>query len=88
MVAECRAIPEEWPGRSNHFLVVTLIEGGTNMVEEPTRHNYRAMDWQAICKEMAIVLGSIEAKEELDSTSEFHDLLHTLTREIQDVIKK
>jgi len=39
-------VPEEWPARSDHFPVVTAVEVGPDMVEEPTRYNYRAADCQ------------------------------------------
>src|SRR5882672_9129047 len=86
MVTECRTIPEEWPARSNHFPVVTSIEGGADPAEEPARCNYRAADWQAICEELAIALAGVEAKEELDNADEFYTLLCTLTRKIQDTL--
>jgi len=35
------------------------------MMEEPPRGNYRAIDWKAVCEEMAKLLRCIEAKEKI-----------------------
>jgi len=86
-VVKCSVMKGEWPARTDHFPIDTVMELGMSAMDEPAKHNFRAADWQVVCKEMAVALMGM-CTAEIGSIDEFHWWLHRLSRTIQDVIDK
>jgi len=78
-VMECRAVPEEWLDRTDHFPIVMEIETGLDTVITPVQHNFKATNWQVVWEEMALGLLGLEEKEEVDNKTEFYPCCHALT---------
>ena len=85
-VMSCNTMPGEWPARSGHFPITIIIKVGPELEKEPTKHNFRAADWQEVREEMAIRLDGLEAGERVENWSGFYAWLCKLTATILQVI--
>src|SRR5882672_6605922 len=60
----CNTVPEEQPARSDHMLIVTILNAAPETQMEMPRANYRAADWEAIRAELAARLEELEVQED------------------------
>jgi len=69
---KCTTMLEEWPERSNHLPIVTIIDIELEVQVEAHRPNYRATDWDEFREALAGRLLGLETGELLNSKGEFH----------------
>src|SRR5882724_7795315 len=82
----CNTIPGEWPPRSDHIPVITVISAAPEVHIEAPRPNFMAADWEEVREEMALKLEDLEVDENICTKAEFDTQLNQLMQVITEVI--
>jgi len=78
-VLECKTAPEEWPARTDHMPVITMLDMGPGRHEESPKPNFKAADWDKVQKEMSKKLKSLSSADNISNKDGFYRRLNILT---------
>ena len=77
---------DEHPARTNHIPIISHLDISIETHKKPPRPNFRATNWKEFKKVLAMKLEGLDAREDINSESEFFSHMDKLTCSVTEVI--
>jgi ribonuclease HI/exonuclease III len=85
-VTECNTQPKERPAKTDHYPILTKIDIQPRRAHQPTRLDFRSVDWEEFEEALEEKLQKLPPPEEIETHEQFNRVLNRFESTMRDVI--